>query len=108
MDKQMAEDLGVFIDSNGGEVYPVSPLQTLSSSFEDVTSVFLESDEVACHSRDYMDKFTNINGTSKFLEWPYVHHLSTHSNSTGCSSLTTSELEIAVTPGTHTGSSKPS
>jgi hypothetical protein len=76
MDKQMAKDLGVFIDSNGGEIYPTSPLQTLSSSFEDVTSVFLESDEVASHFRDYMDKFTNINGTSKFLEWPYVHHLS--------------------------------
>ena len=104
----MAEDLGIFIDSNDGEVYPASSLQTLSSSFEDVTSIFLESDEIASHVRDYMDKFTNINGTSKFLEWPYVHHLSTHSNSTGCSSLTTSGLEIALIPRTHTGASKPS
>jgi hypothetical protein len=104
----MAEDLGIFIDSNDGEVYPASSLRTLSSSFEDITSVFLESDEIASHFRDYMVEFTNINGTSKFLERPYVHHLSTHSNSTRCSSLTTSGLEIAVIPGTHTGASKPS
>jgi hypothetical protein len=45
----------------------------LPSSFEDVTSVILESDEVASHFRDYMNEFTNINGTSKFLEWPYIH-----------------------------------
>jgi hypothetical protein len=108
MDKQMAEDLGIFIDSNDGKVYPASSLPTLSSSFEDVASAFLESDEIASHFRDYMDEFTNINGASKFLEWPYVHHLSTRSNSTGCSSLTTSGLEIAVIPGTRTGASKPS
>jgi hypothetical protein len=90
MDKQMAEDLGIFIDSNDGEVNPASSLRTSSSSFEDITSVFLESDEIASHFRDYMDEFT------------------THSNSTRCSSLTTSGLEIAVIPGTHTGASKPS
>jgi hypothetical protein len=106
MDTEMAEDSGVFLNSSGGEVS--TPLPTLSSSSENVTTVFLESYEIACYLRGFMDKSTNIDGTSKFLEWPYVHHLSTHSNSTGCSSLTTSELEIAVTPGTHTGSSKPS
>jgi hypothetical protein len=66
MDTEMAEDLGVFIDSSGGEV--PTPLSTLSSSSEDVTTVFLEGCEVACYLRDFMDKSTNIDGTSKFLE----------------------------------------
>jgi hypothetical protein len=108
MDKQMAEDLGIFIDSNDGEVYPASSLRTLSSSFEDVASVFLESDEITSHLYDYMLESTNSDGASMFLEWPYVHYLSTHSNSTGCSSLTTCGLDIPVISGTHTGASKPS
>jgi len=63
MDTEMAEDLGVFIDSSGGEVS--TPLPTLSSSSEDVTTVFWEGYEVACYLRDFMDKSTNIDGTSK-------------------------------------------
>ena len=62
---------------------------------------FGESDDVACHFRDYMDQSTNISGKRQFLGWPYVHHLSTHSNSKGCSSLTTSALEIATITVTH-------
>ena|ERR1700722_404241 len=105
MGTEMAEDLGVFIDSSDGEVSTPSP--TLSSSSEDVVAVFLEGHEVACYLRDFMDKSTNIDGTSKFLEWPYVHHLSTHSNCTGYPSLTTSRLEIALVSGTHTGAFQP-
>jgi hypothetical protein len=62
-----------------------------------------ESDSIACYFRDYMDQFTSIYGREKFLEWPYVHHLSTHSNSKGCSSLITSGLEIATITMTHWG-----
>jgi hypothetical protein len=109
MDEEMLQDLGIVIhsssgevcnatfsptlssssedDSSGGEVCNASLSPTLSPSSDDVTSVFWESDNIACHFRDYMDKFTNIYGRRKFLEWPYVHHLSTHSKSKGCSSL---------------------
>jgi hypothetical protein len=76
----VAENLGVTIDLSGGEVHTAIPLPTLSSSSEDV---FLESYDVACYLRDLMAESTNIDGTRKFQEWPYVHHLSTHSNSTG-------------------------
>ena len=105
MAAEMAEDLGIFIDSSGGEVS--APFPTLASSSENVTTVFLESYEIACYLRDFMDKSTNMDGMSRFLEWPYVHHLSTHSNSTGCSSLITSGLEIAFVSGTHTGAVQP-
>jgi hypothetical protein len=108
MDEEMAEDLGIVIDSSGGKVYNAILSPTLSSSSEDDTSIFWESDVVARCFRDCMDQFTNIYGRRKFLEWPYVHHLSTHSNSKGCSSLTTSGLEIATLTMTHTGASKPS
>jgi hypothetical protein len=109
MDEEMLQDLGIVIhsssgevcnatfsptlssssedDSSGGEVCNASLSPTLSPSSDDVTSVFWESDNIACYFRDYMDKFTNIYGRRKFLEWPYVHHLSTHSKSKGCSSL---------------------
>ena len=108
MDEEMLQDLGIVIHSNGGEIYDAIFSPTLSPSSDDVTSVFWESDDIACHFRDYMDQFTSIYGRRKFLEWPYVHHLSTHSNSKGCSSLTTSGLEIATITVTHTGASKPS
>jgi hypothetical protein len=108
MDEEMAEDLGIVINSSGGKIYNAILSPTLSSSSENDTSIFWESDQVACCSRDYMDQSTNIYGRRKFLEWPYVHYLSTHSNNTGCSSLTSSELEIASITGTHTGASKPS
>ena len=102
MDEEMLQDLGIIIQVSGG----ASP--TLSSSSENVISVFEESHDIACHFRDYMDQSTNIYGKRQFLEWPYVHHLSTHSNSKGCSSLTTSGLEIAIITVTHTRASKPS
>src|SRR2546423_11910009 len=108
MDEEMLQDLGIVIHSSGGEVCNAIFSPTLSPSSDDVTSVFWESDDIACHFRDYMDQFTSIYGRRKFLEWPYVHHLSTHSNSKGCSSLTTSGLEIATITVTHTGASKPS
>jgi hypothetical protein len=101
----MAENLGVAIDLSGGEVHTAILSPTSSSSSEDV---FLESYDVACHLRDLMAKSTNVDGTRKFREWPYVHHLSTHPNSTGCSSLRTSRLEIAFVSGTHTGAFQPS
>jgi len=112
MDEEMLQDLGIVIHSSGihssgGEVCNAILSPTLSSSEDDI-SVFWESDSIACHFHDYMDRFTNIYGRTKFLEWPYVHHLSTHSNSKGCSSLTTSGLEIATMTVTHTGASKPS
>jgi hypothetical protein len=105
MDTEMAEDLGVFIDSSDREVSTPSP--TLPSSSEDVVTVFLEGHEVAYYLCDFMGKSTSVGGTSKFLEWLYVHHLSTHSNCTGCSSLTTSGLEVALVSGTHTGAFQP-
>src|ERR1700722_3368216 len=108
MDEEMLQDLGIVIHSSGGEVCNAIFSPTLSSSSEDDISVFWESDMVACCFRDCMDQFTSIYGRRKFLEWPYVHHLSTHSNSKGCSSLTTSGLEIATMTMTHTGASKPS
>jgi hypothetical protein len=103
MDEEMLQDLGIVIHSSGGEVCNVIFTLTSSPSSDDVTSVFWESDDIACHFRDYMDQFTNTYGRSKFLEWSYVHHLSTHSNSKGCSSLITSGLEIATIAVTHTG-----
>ena len=107
MNKEMLQDLGIVIHSSGGEAYNAVFSPALSSSSEDDISVFWESDMVACCFRDCMDQFTSIYGRRKFLEWPYVHHLSTHSNSKGCSSLTTSGLEIATITVTHTGASKP-
>jgi hypothetical protein len=107
MDEEMLQDLGIVIHSSGGEVCNAISSPALSSSEDDIP-IFWESDMVACCFRDYMDKFTTIYGREKFLEWPYVHHLSTHSNSKGCSSLTTSGLEIATIAVTHTGTSKPS
>ena len=107
MDEEMLQDLGIVIHSSGREVYNATISPTLSSSEDDI-SVFWESDSIAYHFRDYMDQFTSIYGRTKFLEWPYVHHLSTHSNSKGCSSLTTSGLEIATMIMTHIGASKPS
>jgi hypothetical protein len=85
MAKETTEDLGVFTDPSGGEAS--TPLPTLSSSSTDVTTALLEDYEVACYLRDFMDKSTLIDGMNKFLEWPYVHHPFTRSNSTGCSSL---------------------
>jgi hypothetical protein len=98
MDEEMLQDLGIVIHSSGG----------LSSFSEDDISIFWESDMVACCFRDNMDQFTNIYGRRKFLEWPYVHHLSTYSNSKGCSSLIVNGLEIATITMSHTGASKPS
>jgi hypothetical protein len=100
MDAEMAESLGIFIDSSDGAVS--HPLPTLSSSSKDVTTVFWESYDVAGYLRELMDEST------KFLGWSYVHHPSTHSNSTGYSSLITSGLEIAIVSGTHTGAVQPS
>jgi len=108
MDEEMLQDLGIVIHSSGGEACNAIFSPTLSSSSDDVTSVFWESDSVARCFRDSMDQSTDIFGKRQFLEWPYVHHLSTHSNSKGCSSLTTSGLEIAIITVTHTGASKPS
>src|ERR1700733_14853199 len=88
MDAEMAESLGIFINSNDGAVS--HPLPTLPSSSKDVTTVFWESYEVACYLDELMDEST------KFLGWSYVNHLSTHSNSTGYPSLITSGLEIAI------------
>jgi hypothetical protein len=105
IDIEMAANLGVATDLSGEEVHTAILLPTLSSSSEDV---FLESYDVACYLRYLMAESTNIDGTRKFREWPCVHHLSTHSNSTGCSSLTTSGLEIAFVSGTHTGAFQPS
>jgi hypothetical protein len=94
----MAENLGVAIDLSGGEVHTTTLSPTSPPSSE---NVFMESYDVACHLRDLMAESANIDGTRKFREWPYVHHLSTRSNSTGCSSLTTSGLEIAFISGNH-------
>jgi hypothetical protein len=105
VDEEMAEDLGIVIDSSDRKVNNAILSPTLSSSSGDDTSTFWESDKIACCFRDSMDQFTSIYGRKRFLEWPYVH-LSTHSNSTGHSSLTTNELEIASITGTHTGASK--
>jgi hypothetical protein len=107
MDTGMAESLGVTIASSDREPHTSIPSPTLSASYGDVYSVYEESHEIACYLRDYMDGLQNRDGTSKFLEWSYVHHLSTHSNSPGCSSLTTSRLEIALVSGT-TGAFQPS
>ena len=107
MDEEMLQDLGIVIHSSDRRICNTTTSPTLSSSEDDI-SVFWESDMVACCFRDYMDQFTSIYGRRKFLEWPYVHHLSTHSNSKGCSPLTTSGLEIATMTMTHTGASKPS
>jgi hypothetical protein len=94
MDAEMAESLGIFIDSSDGAVS--YPLLTLSPSSKDVTTVFWESYEVACYLCELMDDST------KFLRWAYVHP-STHSNGTGYSSLTISGLVIPIVSGTHTG-----
>src|SRR5437660_4717693 len=75
MDAEMAESLGIFIDSSDGAVS--HPLPTLSSSSKDVTTVFWESYDIAGYLRELMDEST------KFLGWSSVHHPSTHSNSTG-------------------------
>jgi hypothetical protein len=108
MDTEMAENLGVTITSSDREPHTSIPSPTLSASYEDVYSVYEESYEIACYLRDYMDDLKNRNGTSKFLEWLYVHYLFTHSNGPGCSSLTASGLEIAFVSGTHTGAFQPS
>jgi hypothetical protein len=79
VDEEMVEDLGIVIDSSGGKVYNAILSSTLSSSSEDDTAIFWESDKVACCFRNYMDRFTGIYGRRKFLEWLYVHL----SNSTG-------------------------
>jgi hypothetical protein len=72
MDKEMLQDLGIIIQVSGGEVCnTISP--TLSSSSENVISVFEESHDIACHFRDYMDQSTDIYGKRQFLEWPYVY-----------------------------------
>src|SRR3954454_11824578 len=94
MDEEMFQDLGIVIHSSGGEVCNATFSPALSPSSEDDISIFWDSDIIASHFRDYMYQFTSIYGRKKFLEWPYVHHLSTHSNRKGCSSLTTSGLEI--------------
>ena len=129
MDEEMLQDLGIVIhsssgdvcnatfsptlssssedDSSGGEVCKATFSPALSPSSEDDISIFWDSDIIASHFRDYMYQFTSIYGRKKFLEWPYVHHLSTHSNRKGCSSLTTSGLEIP-TMTMHIGASKPS
>jgi hypothetical protein len=107
MDTKMAESLGVTITSSDRELHTPIPSPTLSASYEDVNTVYMDSYEIACYLRDYIDELPNSDGTSKFLEWPYVHHLSTYSNSPGCSSLTTSGLEIAFVSGTHTGAVQP-
>jgi hypothetical protein len=96
----MLRDLGIIIHSSGGKVCKAIFSPTLSSSSENNSSdeevcnaflsptlssssddVFWESDNIARHFHDYMDQSTNIFGKRQFLEWPYVHHLSTHSNS---------------------------
>jgi len=92
-------------NSSGGEVCNAFLSPTLSSSSDDV---FWENDNIARHFRDCMDQSTNIFGKRPFLEWPYVHRLPTHSNSKGCSSLTTSGLGIAIMTVIHIGASKPS
>ena len=74
MDEEMLQDLGIVIHSSGREVCNATISPTLSSSEDDI-SVFWESDNIAAHFRDYMDRFTNIDGRRKFLEWPYVSHL---------------------------------
>jgi hypothetical protein len=108
MDEEMLQDLGIVIHSSGGEVCNPISSPALSSSSEDDISIFWESDMVACCFRDNMDQFTNIYGRRKFLEWPYVHHLSIYSNSKGWSSLIINGLEIATITMSHTGASKPS
>jgi hypothetical protein len=65
MDEEMSEDLGIVIDSSGGKVYNAILSPTLSSSSDDDTSIFWESDKVACCFRDYMDQFTSIYGREK-------------------------------------------
>jgi hypothetical protein len=100
MDAEMAESLGIFIDSSDGAVS--HPLPTLSSSSKDITTVFRESYEVARYLQELMGDF-NIDGKHKFLRWAYVHHPSTHSNGTRYSSLTISGLVIPIVSGTHTG-----
>jgi hypothetical protein len=107
MDTEIAKSLGVTITSSDREPHTPIPSPTLSASYKDGYFVFEESYEIACYLRDYMDDLKNRDGTNKFLEWPYVHHLSTHSNSLGCSSLTTSGLESAFISGTHTGAFQP-
>ena len=102
---EMAENLGVAIDLSGGEVHTTTLSPTSPPSSE---NVFMESYDVACHLRELMAESANIDGTRKFREWPYVHHLSTHSNSTGCSSLTISGLEIAFISGNHVSAFQPS
>jgi hypothetical protein len=100
IDEEMLRDLGIIIHSSGGKVCKAIFSPTLSSSSENNSSdeevcnaflsptlssssddVFWESDNIARHFHDYMDQSTNIFGKRQFLEWPYVHHLSTHSNS---------------------------
>jgi hypothetical protein len=108
MDTEMTGSFGVTIASSDREPHTPILSLTLSASYEDVYSVYEESYEIACYLCDYMDDFKNCDGTSKFLEWPYGHHLSTHSNNPICSSLTTSGLESAFVSGTHTGAFQPS
>jgi len=107
MDEEMFQDLGIVIHSSDGEVCNATFLPALSPSSEDDISIFWYSDIIASHFRDCMHQFTSIYGRKEFLEWPYVHHLFTHSNRKGCSSLTTSGLEIP-TMTMHIGASKPS
>jgi hypothetical protein len=83
MDTEMAESLGITIASSDREPHAPIPSPISSVSYKDGYSVFEESYEIACYLRHYMDDLKNCDGTDKFLEWPYVHHLSTHSNSPG-------------------------
>jgi hypothetical protein len=75
MDEEMLQDLGIVIHSSDRKICNATTSPTLSSSEDDI-SVFWESDGIAAHFRDYMDKFTNIDGRGKFQEWLYVHYLS--------------------------------
>jgi hypothetical protein len=116
VDEEMLQDLGIIIHSSDRGIRKATFSPTLPSPSEDNSSggevsnadVFWEGDNIARHFRDYMAQSTNIFGKRPFLEWPYVHYLSTHSNSKGCSSLTASGLEIAIMTVTHIGASKPS
>jgi hypothetical protein len=67
IDTEMVENLGVAIDL-GGEAHTANLLPMSSSS----ENVYLEGYNVACYLRDLMAESSNIDGTRKFREWPYV------------------------------------
>jgi len=74
MDREMAEILGITIDSsNGGEHTTISPSGS-PASIDSTSYVYIESLAIAARLRDSMLTFSS-EGMSKLSEWPNSHRV---------------------------------